>query len=446
MKYWRKLLIIGAGGSLAFLACARDERPATTSWSAPIAITPAQGGAAPVFATSPAGRLTLAWVSAPDRGTDGRLVVRPDAFDSTTRELRDSLGALSIYGEVPPKIAYAPDGKLYAAYLVTRATPGKKWPENAMRFATSSDRGASWSAPVTVTATASGDSVFGSYDDHALHVGADGTIYLSWLALTGETSHTYFVRSTDAGATWSRPAKVDANPACPCCRTAMTSGPDGAVYVAWRKIFPDSTGKTEMRDIVVARSDDRGQTWSAPSRVHADEWHVSYCPDAGPSIKVGPDGVLHVAWWTGKEGGAGVRYTQSRDRAATFSAPVPLGVAQFSRAAHVQLAVGSGQTKDLVLAAWDDGTRRVQQVVTRLSRDGGRTFEDVEPLSADSRQAGYPVVGLFGDTAIVAWQERALPDAVKDSVERARRNPKESSAYINNLGALRVVARTRSVK
>ena len=409
-------------------------------------MTPVQGGAAPVFATSPAGRITLAWVSDPERKTDGRLYVRPDAFDSTTSQLRDSLGSLSIYGEVPPKIAYAPDGKLYAAYLVTRAVPGKKYPENAMRFAASSDRGANWSVPVTVTATAAGDSVFGSYDDHALHVGADGTIYLSWLALTGETSHTYFVRSTDGGKTWSRPAMVDANPSCPCCRTAMASGPDGALYVAWRKIYPDSKGKTEMRDIVVARSDDRGQTWSAPSRVHADEWHVSYCPDAGPSIKIGPDSVLHVAWWTGKEGAAGVRYTQSRDRGATFSAPVALGVARYSRAAHVQLALGSGEEKDLVLAAWDDGTRRIPQIVTRLSRDGGRTFEELEPLSAEGIQAGYPVAGLFGDTAIVAWQQRSVAEAAKDSTGHAHLNPNDPSTYINSVGALQVVARTKRLK
>jgi hypothetical protein len=424
-------------------SCRANDRPLSDSWSAPLAVTPAQGGAAPVFAASPNGRLTLAWVSAPERGVDGRLHVRPDAFDTTTRELRDSLGSLSIYGEVPPKIAYAPNGHLYAAYLVTRAVPDKKYPENALRFATSADRGTTWSAPVTVTATASGDSVFGSYDDHALHVGADGTIYLSWLAMTGEASHTYFVRSTDGGATWSRPSLIDAEPSCPCCRTSMASAPDGSLYVAWRKIYPDHGAKTEMRDIVVARSEDHGQTWSAPSRVHADNWHVSYCPDAGPSIKVGADGMLHVAWWTGKEGGAGVRYTQSRDRGATFAEPIPLGVARYSRAAHVQLALGAGEAGQFVLATWDDGTRRIPQIVTRLSRDGGRTFEDAEALSGGGDQAGYPVVGMFGDTAIVAWQQRSLSAAADDSAAKARLDPRQASSYIGKVGALQVVARTK---
>ena len=226
-------------------------------------------------------------------------------------ELRDPLGSLSIYGEVPPKIAYGPDGTLYAAYLVSKVVPGMRWPQHALRFAVSRDGGAHWDTPTTVT----GDSVFGSYDDHALQVAPDGTIYLSWLAEAApDTSHTYFARSTDRGKTWSAPRIIDQDRSCPCCRTAMASGPNGAVYVAWRKRFPG-----DERDIVVAKSMDRGATWGAPVRVHVDAWQVSYCPDAGPSIKVGRDGTVHMAWWTGREGRAGTQYAQSRDGGATYS-------------------------------------------------------------------------------------------------------------------------------
>jgi hypothetical protein len=173
------------------------------------------GGAAPVLAASTSGRLAMAWVSAPNGGSDGRLYVRPDArgiASAPAAELRDSLGNLSIYGEVPPKIAFGPDSTLYAAYLVTRIVRGMRWPQNALRFAVSRDGGAHWGAPATVTR----DNVFGSYDDHALYVTPDGTIYLSWLAeAKHDTSHTYFARSTDGGKTWSTPTVVDLDPSCP---------------------------------------------------------------------------------------------------------------------------------------------------------------------------------------------------------------------------------------
>ncbi len=404
------------------------------------------GGAAPVFATAPDGGVALAQVAAPNEGSDGRLYVRLSAHHDSVSELRDSLGSLSIYGEVPPKIAYAPDGALYAAYLVTKAMPGDRWPENAMRFARSPDGGAHWTAQKTVTETASGDSVFGMYDDHALLIAADGTIYISWLSMAGDSSHTYFVRSTDRGKSWSRAALVDRGASCPCCRTAMTSGPDGTLYVAWRKIFPGGAGQLEVRDIVVAHSADQGRTWSAPTRVHVDDWHVNYCPDAGPSIKVGADGTVHIAWWTGKTGQAGVQYAQSKDHGASFSPPIPLGVGAFSRAAHAQLALGSGANAETVVAVWDDGTRQPSQIVARISRDGGLTFADAEPLSSPGNAAGYPVVSLRDAGLTVAWQERSSAEATRDSVAHARMDPKAATTYINSVGTLQVVSRSRGLR
>ncbi len=435
----RSVSVLAAATLMLAAGCGRERNHGIT-WA------PAQeigAGAAPVFALSPSGRLALAWVSAPAGGTDGRLFVQSVASGGVAEqparggavELRDPLGSLSIYGEVPPKIAFGPDGSLYAAYLVTRVVPGMRWPQNALRFAVSQDGGATWDEPQTVT----GDTVFGSYDDHALHVATDGTIYLSWLAeVKPDTSHTFFARSSDGGKTWSKPATIDSDLSCPCCRTAMTTGPEGELYVAWRKRFPDGTA--EDRDIVVARSEDHGATWSRPVRVHTDAWKVDYCPDAGPSIKVTRDGTLRVAWWTGKDGAAGTQYTESRDGGRTFSAPVPLGLAQHSRAAHIQLAQNDA-APGLIATAWDDGTLETPRIMLRLSRDGGRTFEAAQPVSAPAMAAGYPVIVLRADTVLVAWQERTLNAAAADSAAHASMNRNDPAAYVNSVGALHIVMR-----
>jgi len=418
---------------------ARAASASNVAWSPTQSLTAATGGAAPVFATSPAGRLAVAWVSAPDAGIDGRLFVRSDLTqaNSTPVELRDPLGSLSIYGEVPPKIAFAPNGTLYAAYLVTKVVPGVRWPRNALRFAVSKNGGAQWDAPTTVT----GDSVFGSYDDHALHVAPDGTIYLSWLAeMRHDMSHTFFARSVDGGRTWSKPAVIDSDRSCPCCRTSMASGSDGALYVAWRKRFRIPGG--DQRDIVVAKSVDKGATWTKPVRVHTDAWQVNYCPDAGPSVKVSPSGVVHVAWWTGKEGSAGTKYTQSKDGGSSFSTPIPLGLARYSRAAHIQLALGAGRDSNTVVAAWDDGTLQTPQVVVRISRDGGRTFAAAQPVSDAGSEAAYPVVALQHDTIRVAWQERSLAAAGAESEARAKKDTADAATYVNAVGALHVVTRS----
>src|SRR4051812_5880659 len=132
-------------------------------------------GTAPMFAVSPSGQETIAWVSAPAGGTDGRLYV--SVAGAPPVEIRDSLGPIEAHGESPPKITYAHDGALYAVYTVGRVVPGARFPLSALRLVKSSDDGRTWSSPVTVTT----GEVFGSHSFHALHAASDGTIYVSWL-------------------------------------------------------------------------------------------------------------------------------------------------------------------------------------------------------------------------------------------------------------------------
>src|SRR5262245_17128312 len=133
-------------------------------------------GTAPMFAVSSAGRQAVAWVSAPAGGTDGRLYVSVDG--APPAEIRDTLGPIEAHGEAPPKIAYAADGSLFAAYTVGRLVPGARFPQSALRLVKSVDDGKTWTPPVTVT---DGEEAFGAHSFHALHIASDGTIYVSWL-------------------------------------------------------------------------------------------------------------------------------------------------------------------------------------------------------------------------------------------------------------------------
>ena len=364
-----------------------------------------------MFAVSREGREAAAWVSAPGGGTDGRLYVSIDGAPPT--ELRDSLGGIEPHGESPPKIAYGPDGALNAIYVVPKLVPGRRFPAAALRFTRSDDGGRTWRPPVTVT----DDSVFGSHNFHALHAAQDGSVFVSWLDGREGKSNTFVARSTDSGRTWSRNVKASTREACPCCRTGIATAGDGTMYLAWRTVLPGN-----IRDIVVARSTDRGLTWSDEVRVHADDWVFAGCPHAGPSMQVDTTGVVHVAWWTGKDGSAGVYYARSTDGARTFSEPVPLGVAQFSKAAHVQMALDGPST---VAVAWDDGTVEVPRILLRVSRDGGKTFGAASTLSSEGTRATFPVVAARPDELVVAWSQEGA----------SAREPEHDSASHAAMGA-----------
>jgi hypothetical protein len=383
---------------LAACTLERTPAPTTLAFGAPTSLSAATGvGATPTFAVSPAGLTTVAWVSAPDGGTDGRLYTRVDS-SAAPSELRDSLGPIEPHGEAPPKLTYGPDGALYALYSVARLVPGRRFPATALRLALSRDGGRSWGAPLTVGDSADDGTPFASRNFHALHVGADGALYVSWLASDGGRSATFVTRSVDGGRRWSTPVHVGGE-ACPCCRTALATARDGTLFVAWREVFAGN-----VREVVVARSADHGATWSAPVPVQTDGWVYDGCPHAGPSLAVDSSGALHVVFWTGKEGAAGVFHARSTDGGRTFTRPVALGAARFSQPAHAQIVAAPGGR---LIAAWDDGTLRSPRIVVRVSADGGRTFGAPQAVSDSGRAASFPVLAAAPGGVTVAWSDQS---------------------------------------
>jgi len=384
-------------------------------------------GTAPMFAVSATGIEALAWVSAPDSGTDGRLYI--SVGGASPVELTDPLGPVEARGESPPKLAYGMDGALNALYVVAKAASGRRYGVAALRFTRSTDEGKTWSRPVSITDE---PAFVRRHNFHGLHAAADGSLYVSWIDDRGGKAAPYLTRSTDGGRTWERNRRVGSGEACPCCRTAVATASDGTVFVAWREVFAGN-----VRDIVVSRSGDHGATWTEPTRVHADEWVYAGCPHAGPTIQVDAAHALHVAWWTGKEGGAGVSYARSADGGRTFSTPVALGIARYSRPAHVQLALGSHGE---VVAAWDDGTREVPEIVVRISRDGGETFGPSERASAPGRAASFPALAVTDSTITVVWSEESAAAATAERHMMADM-PKNMPMGPAPIGAAQVVVR-----
>ncbi|HXE58641.1 MAG TPA: sialidase family protein [Gemmatimonadales bacterium] len=362
-------------------------------------------GATPMVLVTARGDRVVAWVSAPDGGADGILhfSVTPHgaAEPLPTVSLRDPLGSIEAHGEAPPKLASGPDGSIAVLYAVGKEVPGRRFPLSALRFVRSEDLGRTWSAPVSVT----GSEELGAYNFHALTTGPGGELLATWLEARQGKSGVWMSRSDDGGRRWSAPRPISTDPACPCCRTAVAVGRDGATFVAWRHILA-----SDVRDVVVARSADGGATWGEPVRPRAHDWVFPGCPHAGPAMQLDSAGVLHLAWWTGKAGEAGVYYARSTDGGRTFVDVQPMAAGARSTPAHVQLAAAADGT---VVVAWDDGLSPLPRILVRVSRDGGRRFGPTEVLSDEGVAASYPVVALFGDSLAVAWSQRS------DSAHRA---------------------------
>ena len=354
-----------------------------------------ENGATPMFLSTPDGGRVVAWVSAAGGGSDGSLHVSVTPAGATgalpTVTVRDPAGPIEAHGEAPPQLAADRDGGISILYTVGKEVPGERFPKSALRFIRSTDQGRHWSEPRTVN----DGTEFGSHNFHALTAAPDGSLLATWLDARRGKSGVWMSRSTDGGRTWEANRPIYSDPTCPCCRTSVAVAGDGSIYVAWRAILPG-----DVRDVVVTRSSDGGASWAAPVRVRADDWVYPGCPHAGPSLEVDAKGAVHVAWWTGKEGEAGVYYARSTDGAKTFAAQ-SIATGARARPAHVQLAV-SGEK---VYLAWDDGLGTIPRVLLRRSIDEGASFGKETLLSDPEVAASFPVLAVHHDSVAVAWSQ-----------------------------------------
>lgn len=391
--------------ALAALACActgsSAEEPEASVAFAPARLVSAatENGATPMFLVTPAGDRVLAWVSAPDGGTQGRLnfsVTRAgDDEPLPVVILADPLGAIQAHGESPPQVAVDSAGALLVLYSVGKEVPGQRFPVSALRFSRSEDLGRTWSPPVTINGEGKFGE-FGSHNFHALTVGTGGRIVATWLDSRSGTSGVWMSQSTDGGRTWESDRPIYRDPSCPCCRTSVAVAADGAMYVAWRAVL-----EGDVRDVVVMRSDDGGRTWGEAVRPVEHGWVYPGCPHAGPDIAVDASGTLHVAYWTGQPGAAGVYYARSDDRGRTFTSR-EIAVGETARPAHVQLALADSAG---VVVAWDDGHSEIPRVLIRRSSDGGRSFAAAQEVSEPGVAASFPVVAVHHDSLAVAWSQ-----------------------------------------
>ncbi|HEU4455482.1 MAG TPA: sialidase family protein, partial [Longimicrobium sp.] len=387
-------LALGAAGTAGIVAVACAEaRAGGVEWGSTLTLRD-RDASNPTAAVDPrSGAAYAAWVETTG-GVSSVFVARLEGDgDAAPARVRanDRPGDAAPHEQAPAQVAVGPEGNVYVVWQNSTKIPGRRFPASDLRFARSTDGGRTFEPAVTVNDDAGGTP--SSHTFHDLVVGSDGTVWVSWLdsrvrdaerarrnprpapaspdaapkghghggatqghgGMKGDGGgmkedadlpggEIRVARSTDGGRTFGASVVVDGG-VCPCCRTSLAVGPDGSLYVAWRKVFDG-----DVRDVVLSRLAPGASAWSEPARVHADGWVFPGCPHAGPSVAVDERGRVHVGWYTGKEGRQGLWYAASDDGGRSFGAPAALLTGAWVPPSSVALAAEGGR----VWAAWDD--------------------------------------------------------------------------------------------
>ena len=215
-------------------------------------------------------------------------------------------------------------------------------------------------------------------DGGAIAADAAGNVYVAWHGLQlggpdGEGARAVLMaRSRDAGETFSAEAPVWSEPtgACACCGLGLFSAPGGDLHVLYR-----SATESVHRDMYLLRSTDAARSFRG-ARIH--EWELAACPMSSMAMIASRDGIL-AAWETAGQVWFGAVDRESPGVPAAIGAP-----SSGTNRKHPRLAVG--ETGE-VLLVWTEGTAWM--------RGGDLAWQlydaDLRPLGEMQRRPDLPV-------------------------------------------------------
>ena len=278
-----------------------------------------------------------------------------------------------------------------------KITPDKPF-AGELRLSRSTDGGRTFEPSVLVN----DDGLVAQHTFDSIQRAPNGTLHMAWIdAREGRKEPgTFVARSLDHGRTITKNVKID-DETCVCCRTAVATSADGVVYVAWRKILDGN-----VRETVVARSLDGGETFAPSVVVGNDRWVYPACPHRPASLGVDRQGRLYVVWYTeGADETPAIYLAYSDDQGKTFSGKQQLNRSKGTFPDHPQMAVDPAGR---IAVIWEEQSPVRREVVASYSLDRGQSFTAPVKLNEKNAQTPTVAVNQYG-TVVMGWKEHAMP-------------------------------------
>jgi hypothetical protein len=253
-------------------------------------------------------------------------------------------------------------------------------------FARSTDGGRTFSEPLNLSNDIAGSGK-GRLTKNNWHNGsldlAKGPEGNLYAAWTEYEGTLWCSRSTDHGVTFSQPVMVAGRGGKDHARgPSLSVGAQGVVYLAW-------TMGEEAADIHVAKSLDQGLSFMEPQLAHQSGGHSD-----APKIAVDHAGTVHLVYAESPKGPLEpyhIEYLRLRKGEERFAPPVTIASPQSKRFESVSfpaLAIGGNDRLFVLWEIFPAPSQRSQGLGFTYSSDGGQTFAapSIIPDSLDPEQ------------------------------------------------------------
>lgn len=228
-----------------------------------------------------------------------------------------------------------------------------------------------------------------------------GSPILAWL----NDGTLRFTRSKDSGMTFSEIQTIGSG-ACECCQPSLAIK-DGILFIAYRGLEMQVDGN-DIRDILLATSNDGGETFNPFTRISDEHWFLNACPIAGPSMMVFESDV-YAAWMDGRQAepnqayNGNIWFARSKDSGKTFSPNLQINPNPDTHQTLPSLAVDA---KGKLHLAWEFHGSDEQTIQYSISEDKGATFSVPRELVAGSPRMPL-LLALPSGEILLGWQDNA---------------------------------------
>jgi hypothetical protein len=367
----KRLWILMLAAGLFLLA-----QPAEAQWTSAKRLTWSSGDSYwPSIAVDPSGNLHVVWGDYTPgnqeiyykKSTDGGVT-----WTSSTRLTWTSGDS------VDPAITVDSSGYLHVVFEDT--TPGNE----EIYYKKSTDAGATWSGAKRLTFT-DGYSWIPSIVSYA-----PSSLFIVWYDATPGNDEVYFLKSTDAGATWSTSQRLTTT-ANPSIYPAIAVDSVGGLHVVW------SEGEYGAQEIYYQKSTDSGETWSTIQRL---TWTAG--DSIVPEMAVGPSDKLHLVWCDNTSENSELYYKSSTDFGSTWTSSKRLTWTT-NDANDPSLSIDALGTLALI---WESAALAFDDLYYKKSTDAGLTWSTSQRILWASNFSWYPdtTVDASGNINLV-WSD-----------------------------------------
>ena len=330
----------------------------------------------PTVAVDERGEVAVAWV---DQARKDVLFQRFSADGASYGQPINVSRSPAIFSWLP-RIALAPDDPKQIFILWQEIIFSGGSHGGDILFARSQDGGSTFSKPLNLSRSVAGDGK-GRINKEIWHNGsldlAAGAGRALYAAWTEYEGALWLSRSTDGGKSFAPPRRVAGSNAEPTRGPSLALGPDRTVYLAW------TVGDDPAADIRVAKSTDGGAKFTEPRIVAQSKGYSD-----APKLAVDSGGALHLVYGESMGGPFGpshVRYTRSSDGARSFE---PARDISGAGAGFPALSIDAKGNLYVMWELFPEPRRRPRGLALVVSRDGGRSFTPPKAVPESADPAG----------------------------------------------------------